>query len=385
MEVAWITRLNELAGLATHWNALARGVPFRSWCWLAAWWQHYGESADNRRRLFVLAVYDDDYHLVGLAPWYLESHPRQGEVVRFLGSGDVCSDYLSILSTPGREEEVAQALANWLCADAHAGCGVWNNLSLCGVDAGDTVTRIFVEVMQARGSLISQQAGPNCWRINLPANWDEYLATLSKSHRKQLRRLQRRLFDSGRAVLHLADDEDEVPRGLDILVGLHERRRQSIGQESRFSDARFAAFHRQVAGQLLHAGSLRLAWIELDGVPVAAEYQIAGHDVVYAYQSGIDPAALEIEPGRLVMMATLRRAIDERYRAFDLLRGDEPYKPHWRAQPRRSMQVTILPGGGARWIRNRAWLAGQQVRAWLKDGWNAASSLPQENRSEGRR
>src|SRR5207244_453594 len=79
---------------------------------------------------------------------------------------------------------------------------------------------------------------------------------------------------------------------------------------------------------------LRLHWLELDGRPVAAEYHIAGEDIVYAYQSGIEPEVLHEEPGHLAAIATLQLAIAQGYRAFDFLRGDEPYKAHWRAQPR---------------------------------------------------
>jgi CelD/BcsL family acetyltransferase involved in cellulose biosynthesis len=378
MQVACITRWEQLAGLAPHWNALAKGVPFRSWCWLAAWWRHYGGSVGRPgRRLFVLAVYDAETRLVGLAPWYIDSHAVRGGVVRFLGSGDVCSDYLSILALAGQEEQIAAALADWLCGDSLAdGRHAWNALSLRGIDAEDGITRHFITAMQARGSLAWREPGANCWRIHLPATWDDYLATLSKSHRKQLRRLQKRWFETGRATLRLVRNEDDLGRGLTILADLHQRRRQALGQPGRFADASFAAFHREAAGQLLRQGSLHLAWVELDGHAVAAEYQVSGSDVVYAYQSGVDPTALNVEPGRLIMMATLRRAIEEGYRAFDLLRGDEPYKPHWRAQPRPSVHVTVLPGRGADWLKHGASVARQHVRAWVKAGWDLAASLP---------
>lgn len=368
MQVVWVTRWEELAGLAPYWNALARGVPFRSWPWLGGWWRHYGHAGDSdNRRLFALAVYDDGNELVGLAPWYVDSIPKQGEVIRFLGSGDVCSDYLSILSLPGREDQVAGALADWLCGDApRTGWCSWSLLTLGGVDAGDGVTRRFVERMAARGSLIYSQPGPNCWRIDLPATWDEYVAMLSKSHRKQVRRLQRRLFDTGRARLHIAQQPADLTRGLTALSELHERRRGQLGETGLFTDPSFAGFHREIAGPLLADRVLQLVWIELDGRAVAAEYQLVGSNVVYAYQSGIDPAALDCEPGRLAMMATLRRAIDEGYRSFDLLRGDEPYKAHWRARPRASIEVSILPGRGADWLRHGAWVAGRHVQRWLR-------------------
>lgn len=377
MQVRCITRWDELAALAPEWNALARGVPFRSWEWLGAWWRHYGLAADEnpRRRLYALAVLDARRRLVGLAPWYLEPHRVQGDVLRFLGSGDVCSDYLSILCLPGREDAVATTLAEWLCSPRRHAERPWDMLALAGVDAADGVTGRLIDELHVRGATIHGGPAVHCWRLELPRSWDEYLALVSKSHRKQLRRRERRLFDTGRAKLRTVGTPAELDCGLNIVSQLHQRRRMGLGDAGRFADPRFAAFHREVAGQMLRHDRLRLSWVELDGRPVAAEYQLCGNDVVYAYQSGIDPEALDHEPGRLAMMATLRRAIEAGYRAFDLLRGDETYKAHWRAQPRASLDVCVLPPQGAARLRQHAWLAGRQVRGWLREGRKLAESL----------
>lgn len=369
MQVVSITRWEELAGLAPYWNALARGVPFRSWAWLGGWWRHYGADDADHRRLFALAVYNDRNELIGLAPWYLEKTRSRGQVIRVLGSGDVCSDYLSLLCLPGSEALVADALANRLAGDRDGkGSSRWKALLLGGVDAGDVATQCFIERMRELDSPVYCQPGPNCWRIELPPSWDDYLAGLSKSHRKQVRRLDERLFATGRAKLQTAALPDELQRGLEILVELHGRRRGELGQRGAFAKPDFAAFHQEAAEQLLADKILRLSWIEFDGRPVAAEYQLLGMHAVYAYQSGIDPAALECEPGRLAMMATLRRAIEDGYRWFDLLRGDEPYKAHWRARPRASLEICVFPGHGADWLRQCALVAGQQARRWLHQG-----------------
>lgn len=380
MQVECITRWDELAGLATHWNALARGVPFRSWAWLGGWWRHYGAEEFGNRRLLVLAVYDDANECIGLAPWFTEDMPGRGKVVRFLGSGDVCSDYLSILCLPGREAVIAGLLAQWMCGYSRSGGrSVWNAIELGGVDAGDFVTQRFIDKMRQCGSFVDCRPGPNCWRVELPATWSDYLSLLSKSHRKQVRRLERRLFRSGRAVLRTVVQPADLHRGLDVLADLHGRRRGDFGETGAFADERFTAFHREVTEQLLADDALRLSWIELDGRPVAAEYQVVGNHVVYAYQSGIDPASLDLEPGRLAMMATLRRAIENRFRSFDLLRGDEPYKAHWRGRPRASMEVSIFSSQGADWLKHRARVAGAQFRRWLHENWQRAASLAHVN------
>jgi CelD/BcsL family acetyltransferase involved in cellulose biosynthesis len=85
---------------------------------------------------------------------------------------------------------------------------------------------------------------------------------------------------------------------------------------------------------MLASGRLRLSWLELDGVPAAAEYHFADQATTYAYQGGVDPDRLADEPGRLSTILFLRAAIEQGHRRVDFLRGDEAYKAHWRAEPR---------------------------------------------------
>ena len=380
MQVFCLSGLDELAPYAHDWDRLSAGVPFRSWAWLSAWWRHYGQARSSgfgRPRLFVLCVFDLDDTLVGLAPWYSEGGGPSGRVVRLLGSGEVCSDYLSLLCQAGMKDQVAQAVAEQLselgvaedCDPEH-----WDLLELQGVDAQDHAVHRLIEHLAERGNTVHRRAGPNCWRIELPQTWDEYLATLSKSHRKQVRRLERNLLHSGRAVLHTVRRSDELPRAIDLLIELHQRRRRALGERGRFASRRFAAFHREVMPQLLLDGQLQLHWLELDGKPVAAEYQMAAGGVIYAYQSGIDPDALGQQPGRLITLAILRRAIERGYRAFDFLRGDEPYKAHFRTQARPSLAVRVVPDRTSAQLRHGLWLAGSNAKRWIKSSLRLAET-----------
>ncbi len=367
LRIRRLATAEELTALGGAWNGLARDVPFRRWEWLESWWRAYG--ADPGKGLFTLAVYDDRDELVGLAPWYLERWGSRRKVIRFLGSGEVCSDYLTILCRDGREEEVTRALADWLCsaqAGSAGGRPGWDLLELGGVDRGDKTVNRLVEHLAARGNLVHRRDRSSCWRVNLPAEWDEYLAMLSKSHRKQIRRLERKYFDSGRAQLHEARGEAELDRGWEMLTRLHQRRRESLGDRGCFASSKFAAFHVETARRLLHCGNLRLVWLEVDGCVVAVEYQVLSQSAVYAYQSGIEPEALLHEPGRLITLAMLKRAIAEGRQAFDFLRGDELYKAHWRARPRPTQDIRVISNTpGARW-QHHLWLARSNVTNWIK-------------------
>lgn len=319
----------------------------------------------------MLVVVDADGELLGVAPWYIEPVRARGRVLRFLGSGEVCSDYHTILSRPGAEETVAKAVANYLCQasdddDDHAeGANDWDLLHMEGVPRDDITLAALKAELVAQGAIVHEEPTLSCWRIQFPATWEEYEAQLSKGHRKQVRRLIHDFFDTGRAVLHTVQRREQLPLGWEILVHLHQRRWITQGELGVFHSSQFTDFHRDVAEQLLAKGQLRLHWLEIDGKLAATEYHLAGDDTIFAYQAGIEPELLHLQPGRLSNLATLRLAHQSGFTAFDFLRGDEPYKAHWRAVPQPCVNVEIVPSRlGAR-LRHGAWEAGRKFKRWV--------------------
>lgn len=378
IHVRRLSQVAELAPLQSAWNALAGGVIFRGFDWLEGWWRAYGDVPGAE--LLALAAFDGGGQLLGIAPWYLERSTSR-RVIRFLGSGEVCSDYLTVLSRSGREDDVTRALAAWLSREKREVGGQvgqatprWDLLDLGSVHAVDRTLSRLVAHLAAHGNFVHRRSRTSCWRVNLPSRWGDYLAMLSKSHRKQLRRLDRAYFATGRAQVRYVTQASELAVGLDLLTTLHQRRRESVGEQGCFVSARFAEFHQETAQRLLQSGHLRLAWLELDGRPAAVEYQVTGDGVVYAYQSGIEPSALAHQPGRLITLATMRRAIADGYCAFDFLRGDEAYKAHWRAQPRPTEEVRIVSDTLRGRLRHGLWVAGGNVKQLIKRGWTRSSA-----------
>lgn len=369
MRVAPPNSAEDLLPLAAEWNSLSAGVPFRRWEWCAAWWRHYGGEGE----WFTATVYDSSGTLTGIAPWYVSQSATRGRVVRFLGSGEVASDYQTVLCRPGGEDDVAGALADWLTGDA---LREWDVLELTGVDAEDAAVARLIEQLAARGAKVHRRDGLNCWRLEFPPTWGEYQALLSKSHRKQVRRLETRYLDAGRAVLRPITEDGALDAAMNALVDLHQRRWQAQGEPGCFASQRFTAFHRDVARRLQRQGLLRLCLLELDGRTVAADYGFAGEDgLLYAYQSGVDPEALDDEPGSLMNVASLKQALRDGLRGVDFLRGDEPYKAHFRAVPRPSVELRIAAPRSSAELRQSAWSAGQNVKQWARRGLRWAEGL----------
>jgi CelD/BcsL family acetyltransferase involved in cellulose biosynthesis len=382
MRVVRFSDLEELAPYASDWDRLAAGNPFRSWAWASTWWRHYGAAGNNGgSRLCVLGVKDGKGRLTGIAPWSVEPSGIWGGVLRFLGSGEVCSEYLGVLAEAGREEVIAGALADWL-AGASAPADRWDMAELTSVDAEDFTTRLLIRALHRRNLMVHCRPGPSCWRIELPRTLQDYFVVLSRSRRRKIYRAEKQWLNTGRAQVHVARTAEDLARAQDVLIDLHRRRHESLGKQGCFDAGRCTAFHREVMRQLLAQNRLLLYWVSIDGRPVAAEYMLRGGGVVYAYQAGMAPESLAMAPGQLSLLIGIRHAIGEGYSAFDFLRGDEPYKAHWRAAPRPVLEFRFAAPRRTSRARLGLWLAGSRVKeefkAMLRPGARVgqAASLP---------
>ena len=349
-----------LAALAPQWHALAGPIPFRSWDWADSWWRHF---ASNRSELFTLVVRDAHGDTLAIAPWYLESSARAGRVLRFLGSGDVCSDYLTVLCRAGYEAEVAQRLAGWLSRDAR---GAWHLLDLDGVAAEEPIICALANQLAGYDHAVHWQTLESAWRVTLADDWQSYLMTLSKSRRNRTRAILRDSFESGRATVHRVTTAAELKRGFEILVDLHQRRRESLAEPGCFLSPRFLAFHRELSARFLNSEKLWLSWIELGGRAVAVDYCFISGDVVYYYQGGFDPELAEERPGWMVHVVGLKTAIEKQCVAYDFLRGDEPYKASWGGQPQPLVRLRVAGRQPSAVARYATWRGSRAVKRWTR-------------------
>lgn len=352
LEVRLIDDERQLESVAEAWNGLAQGVPFREREWLATWWCHFRRPGD---KLFMPAIYDFDGQLVGLAPWYVSRDRWPGRVVRFLGSGRVCSEYLTVLAAPAAEQRVLHRLAVWLTTEAAAR---WDLLDFDGISGEDCLLAQLADELSHAGHIVYRRARQRTWRLKLAPTWDEFLGGLSKSRRGKIRAQERRFLESGRATVRVAEDLATLRQGLEILHRLHQARRASLGDDGCFTLLAFERFLEDAAARLLRTDQLRLQWLEIDGQPAAVELDLLGDDTLYYYQSGMNPDLAELSPGWLLQIASLKQAIADGRGYFDFLRGDEAYKSTWGAQPRSLAQFRIPAKRPLARLRHELWLAG---------------------------
>lgn len=348
-----------------QWNRLAGDVPFRQWEWVTTWWRHYASLG----QLYVLSVENGAGEVVAIAPWFLENQPLNGRTLRFLGSGEVCSDYLSILVADNDAEPAAEAIAEWLhTANASRSDHNWDLLHLDGGDVQQPGLRALLGSFEGKKCEVHTKPVAGCWRIAICDRWEHYLLTLPKPHRRHMRSAHCRLFEDSEFRVFVPQDEAGLERAWNEFVEIHQRRRISLGQPGCFAKEQFAGFLAD-AGRAFHSqGRLRLIVVEKNETAVAALFLLVGDGVAYAYQMGINPDYMTESPGWLVVAAAVKLGIENGEHSLDLLRGDEQYKGRMGALPNPMREVRVVPPQLASRLRHTAWLTGSAVKEWLRQG-----------------
>jgi len=154
--------------------------------------------------------------------------------------------------------------------------------------------------------------------LDLPAEPGAWLASLSKKHRHEVRRKQRRFVDLvGEPVYERRSDSTAFT----AFVAMH---RAAPGAKATFMTARAEAFFLAL---LAEVGAC-IDVLSVDGRPVAAAFGFADREGYYLYNSAYEPALAEAAPGVVLLAAMIERSISDGLARFDFLKGDERYKYH---------------------------------------------------------
>jgi CelD/BcsL family acetyltransferase involved in cellulose biosynthesis len=167
----------------------------------------------------------------------------------------------------------------------------------------------------------------------------------------------RRLQRETDARFELVGTEAELDDAIRALQRLQEHR---WGAEGSVELSAYMGF----VGAFLHAvfrrGWLDLSMLRVDGHPVAITCAFRFRSTVFGFVSGFDqdPRWAKYGVGILNLVDSIKRAIGDGYRTFDLSRGDEWYKSRLAGEASRNYRVRV--------VRSRPRLWALQGREALK-------------------
>lgn len=164
---------------------------------------------------------------------------------------------------------------------------------------------------------IEQQKAPF---INLPKTWDEYLESLDRVDRKELKRKIRRL----ETVAHAYQCIDS-PKQSDFeeFIRLH---KLSSSQKQEFMTEEMKQFFWNLVTVEKKGWKTTFCFLQIEKKNVAALMSFENEAGVFAYNSGYDPSFNYYSVGLLLHAYKIKSAIEQGKKVYDFLRGTERYK-----------------------------------------------------------
>ncbi len=345
LSIVLVTETSALEALREPWAALlaksATNEVTQGPTWLLSWWRVFG--AVQNRELSVLAMYNDG-ELVGLAPMCKRKTSPLGLVrLEFLGSGEeeeheICSEYLGLLAAVGFEQVVADAFGNAL---RDGTLDPWDETSLTAMSSEAVISSL---TARALGRGVGYQVIGGAPFALLPDLWDEYLAALPSSRRYLIRRSLKAWEKWAKAppVLRRVEHAHQLDDAFDMLASLHGERWKEVGHQGAFSSPLFSDFHRETMHALFRKGALWLCWLEVEGEPIVAIYNIVWNNQVRFYQSGrkVD-LPKKVRAGLVIHACAIRESIEAGYSHYDFLAGTTRYKMQLANNVRPLMQLSL--------------------------------------------
>ncbi len=327
---------------AAEWDALvdqmAHPSPF-----LRSWWL---EAVAGPGAGFVLAL--DDGSLVGGAPLTLDRR-RGVKRCRFVGSGPLAPHNLDVVAKVGHEADAQAALDAFLARNQP---GI---VDFFGVDPDSALAR------GAPRHARVEQIGAAPW-IDVPPDFETYVASRRRKLRQELRRVQRRLGESG--LEYRETGAGDADRALRTFEDLHRLR---WGRDSVVLPAFTALAAALRAG--LRRGEVTIQEVVAGDQVLASlvAFDVAG--VSSWYQMGRDPDPAWTNAGTFLKAKAVERSCRLGHSRIDMCIGTPRQKVEWS-----DGQQPVVRVRWARGTTGRAALSGLVALGHLADARQARRS-----------
>ncbi|WP_086733079.1 GNAT family N-acetyltransferase [Streptomyces glaucescens] len=302
------------AALGPAWARLYRrcgaATPFQTHAWLYSWWRSYG-----RRGRLRLVLVRSGGELVAAAPLMRTGGPLPALVPL----GGAISDYADVLLDDTLGDRAVAALTGALAREARGAL-----LDLREVRPGGAAERVYERWRGPRRRLDDSL----CLELP-PLPMTDLVARLPSAKAQQrVRAKLRKLAALG--VERRAVAPAEVARTVDRLLELHRLQWQGRKVTPEHLRPRFRDHLTRAVGPMVASGDAVVTEFVLDGAVVAVDLTLLSPCLTGGYLYGAHPGLRDRKADVAVMLLDAATEHLAGRGTLSLLRGDEPYKHHWR-------------------------------------------------------
>jgi CelD/BcsL family acetyltransferase involved in cellulose biosynthesis len=308
------------ATLAPEWHALADRVgstPFMRPGWMAAWWRAFGTGEP------AIITARRNGRLTGILP--LE---RRRGALRALANQHTPS-----YSPIAEDDASAGALVDRALATTA------RRVEVSMLDRWDVVSGELLEAATERGRRTYTRIVRRTPYLAINSDWQGILATMSRRHRKELRRQRRRLEEMGPVDLETITGRAELERGLADFLALEGSGWKVERGTAIASRPETRNFYQEVAVWAAERGYLVLFFLTIGGKRVAVDLCLDHMGVRYMLKGGFLPAYAQFSPGTLLLEANLAQGVSAGLKRIELGGGSDSYKMRWTRSTTKRWQI----------------------------------------------
>ena len=328
----------------TAWNTLVEqsiaDTPFSRHEYLSEWWKTLGggewsvtrDGSEYSQLVLVSAKENDE--LIGLAPLFIAEYADR-RTLMLVGSIEI-SDYLDLIV---REQDLPRFLSGLLDFLVSSLPDSWDTIDWYNIpDTSPTRAALKAEA-DRRGWTFNEEVYRPTPRIPLDGSFEEYLSRLDKKQRHEIRRKLRRAAESDLNVRFTI-----VDKNADIEGEIHDFF-HLMTQDPNKASFLTPLMREQMTATIrnaFHQGYLWLAFLEVEGVKVAASLNFDYKNKLWGYNSGVSREHMELSPGWVLLAHTIQWCCENNRYEFDFMRGDEEYKYRFGGVNRFVMRARVL-------------------------------------------
>ncbi len=332
MKVERIRDPESLEELKDAWNELFfssdQNCLFLTHEWISSWWRCFSE--DNS--LEILIFKDEKGSLAGFAPFMIKN-----KTLRFIASQEV-SDYCDFITHNERREEFYENLLDYLRKNYQD----VEKIELMNIKASSPTLSFLPRLAPEHGFSISCTETEVAPLLELPSSYEDYIASLSKKSRHELRRKLRRMESLEGVKITKITNTKELKSSILTFIDFHKE--GSPSKEKFWGKKGMTDFFQEIASRF----SLQ-KWVELNLLfyedrVMAALLNFSYSDQILFYNVVFNRDFARYSPGLFLFNHCLKRAISEGKRKADFLRGREKYKYYFGAEDSKIFRLILTRG-----------------------------------------
>lgn len=304
-----VMRTEKLSHSSAIWNEIfyrtPNPSPFLSYEWF------YALCHSLLRIEPEIMVFWDGDRPVGIFPGIVEN-----KTLRFIGDERV-TDITDIIYLSIYEEQFLESLASLITSKDWC-------VDLFPLEAGSPLVRLLSELLNDV-KIKQSDLSP---LLSLPDSWDSYLNKLDGKERHELRRKLKKASD----VALKSVGSEQIETLFQLMIA-------SSNEKKDFLKKEVCSFFKAIAESFSKNQWLRFRVSFLDSKPIGAIFSFYFNNRIYLYNTGFDPDFHFFSPGIISIALDIKSAIDEGFKYYDFLRGEERYKFHLGAEERYTRRV----------------------------------------------